>query len=1640
MSNSSENLSPLTFGQWQMQQSYTDVTGVSDNGYIQYLKLWYKNKIQEPSNAKQITKQNFIQLLKDLNFLFGENEADLFIKDIDYSNQEDLVLAIPYFAKKLTEIAKTLNSKRESIKRAKNKFNLIGSNKGLESLLYDYILKSFTQRDGYAAEIPVAPLKSLFPELKDVSNDFFIEIEELHDPANYHDSDPSVNIKEYLDYTAIKDFFPLIDSTNPFTETDIINIISNRFLNRTGSSTLFTVFKSYLDSITTNPTLSSTTFEINNLIAANQKYLGETIYGVSALPIRQITTPDYILNLNFTAGNNWFLWPSGYQELNHNVYNNSYNPISIQDSSLINAGATPGTDFTNSDIIFSDKNGTVEGAWLQGPYQVPVKSNIHITLKGGDVTEFLYPYVGYDLDSKTLNFLNFNTSRNNEKLFNSLTTSQQQNILTQYYTNSFPLTSVLSTYLNQTNLIVQGATSGEFSNEADSIIKKIHDYTVPLIHSGEDAQTAYLYKFNRTDLPISAGQNNIYWPLQTFKTAENLTINYTERDCLPVRLADINPSYVMAGAVAGDSFSTSDVIYRLNSRSDLSQAMEAAWYGGGQISQLNVTTKSINIYGSMSAVDCAHSVKGIIQGAASFKADSNQKVSFVWCGEDTFADEVFKYIPHEKNCEYGKTYPHQYYNDQDFINPTPLYNKNYWTKCSCKAVYYSPIGHIGHNVTDYNGMADYLFADPFGLGVQFALGSWLDTRRLTIQNSPQFSFFQLDGKHGDNKVGYGSGRWKTSDNSLSPVGDRMILKTGKRYTYYRTGLRTNNNSTAGNTITNNFSPYFISNYIYPKVNAVMCDSAGMKYDIVIAIDYSRSQSFNFKEIKKAVAKICTRLINACDKTKSNYCFDRQNSVQVAVVGFAAKELIVHFLTNQDYEIDLQLQALQEPQQYPDWQTNYTPMLTVADKLLYGNWYGADSSFIDLTKLCSDVNTTILNASALTNALNTPQNGAIKKLVIISDGVSTIDPTESNESILQLVQNLKNKGTEIQSVSMGELSVASNLMQQMATSSDTYFNLYKYLISGDGNYDSFIDYISDRIDGCVSYRPIWRKAIKNAQGNWVETSQISDMALMPNDFLIYDHKTNTMYYDNFTGITFEQPSISFTINAKLDGWNYITNNFNSKNIGPEYGAKPFWAKVPNNPISFAGQVRFVDDYVPVHQPEISDLTLDQGSYIQYNRVGLTDLKWNQPSNFLATINTTQWNKIIFDKKYSNLESILRSNLTDCIINNSYEPSNMILESYSEYKLARYHYYAQTGFVYTENLFLKNRCLDNYVIFLSGVLINPPEPYANLDNRFYPTVATVSFPSLAVSEASVGGYLLPENLGVSTYRGRGYSYGINQNTLSAINLANEEPVFLDPEKYGSRNRGLTKKDQLSPVTLNGIDNKWIMEPYGSGAKSGVILNTKENQKFTPYQTDYEILGYNTHGLARQQDDFQFWKFDALDNATWKDKDSNSNYRKELLAGVYGDKVNKLLANKGTLVQWRSDIFGNDYGLYKQLPSEIIHIKIVPQPPVIVFQTTSALEVELEGTFVLTISAIGDQPFSYQWYHNNVPLYGAAFENYQVFKALPPTSGVYVCQVSNLVGVATSIPISVTFNPYNEGNYIEDEYHFDLAGDDLKPITWI
>jgi hypothetical protein len=371
-------------------------------------------------------------------------------------------------------------------------------------------------------------------------------------------------------------------------------------------------------------------------------------------------------------------------------------------------------------------------------------------------------------------------------------------------------------------------------------------------------------------------------------------------------------------------------------------------------------------------------------------------------------------------------------------------------------------------------------------------------------------------------------------------------------------------------------------------------------------------------------------------------------------------------------------------------------------------------------------------------------------------------------------------------------------------------------------------------------------------------------------------------------------------------------------GSTYGARPFWGKTETpSATSFplGGGIRIIDDYVLVHQPKVSDMILQNGNYIRYNNFGNLPLKWNQDLSFTVSLSDQRWNKLIISKADSNLAfSLNTKNLQDIIVEQTNEPSDIMLESYSSLKPSKYNFYlANTPFDYTENLYYINKCNTTFVTFTTGIALEAVNPHLNLNNTHYPTIANISFPSTFITESQVGKYLLPDKLGVPYYRGKGYTMEVDPTSITYLDALSAERMFLDINKYASRNRGLTKKDQISPIRISHIDNRWMIEPFGSGNYGGTIIDTINNQKLVPYQSNYEIDQNNQIGLSLQKDDFEFWN-PSFYGLWTNEKYYPLTFRNELVLENLLSRLDALLTDNGTQSVWRTDIYGNNFGLFK------------------------------------------------------------------------------------------------------------------------------
>ena len=1131
---------------------------------------------------------------------------------------------------------------------------------------------------------------------------------------------------------------------------------------------------------------------------------------------------------------------------------------------------------------------------MQGYRERTSYGTMSINLNSSDKTGFIFPWVGFEINSKDLSFKSYRLDDSNSKTYQKLNPELRTKVLNDYLNSTLPNSAVYDMYLNQTSLVNLGATAGFMSDEADTITitPNANSFYVWNDSTQGVVQEAFLYKFIKTDIYIKNGLNDIHWPIQSFEGGtDNLTLTLSSNTCVPIVLGATEPSKTMVGSTVGRTFDEADIIYKLLSNGGMSN--EAAWLGSGSVSLLDPLKNAIQVY-QTSAVNCAQYIDGPIQSALYMKMESGEYTSFIWMDQDTPADEVFYYQNHFSTCPFGNSFPHNFYKDQNYQNPRPLNDgKSFPLKqypCTCGAVNYSPIGTQGSKPTDYNSMGDILFADPQGLGSDFTFISWRDTRNFSPSNSPQFSFYKINGKL-DKDVGFGQGTWTT------PNGEKMVLKTGRRYTYYRSNLRVNSNSTT-------IAPYLFVKYPYKNISVTCGPDFNNLVDLVILIDNSRTQLFDIELVKDMAKQVCETAI------KSN------PDVQISIISFSEHGLILNYLTNDLNSLRISIENIKVPDSHPKWMTNITEGLILANNVLYTiQPPGNDCNFGNISKLCKGLQTQIVNQSKLASITNCPRKNANKQILLFSDGQETLN-IGTAEIYAEAIK--KNK-IKLMCIDIGYYALSDKLMQKMA-SPDLFFNLQEYLLYSDVDINRFIINITTLLMGCFPSVPVWCKAYKDDFGNWVGLNIPSDMVLNAGDYFAYVHKNSITYKSQNEQSSFVVPSLSFTINIKLDGWDYNTNTFSLSTRGAYFGAKPFWGKMNFPTISalpYAGGGRVMDEYVILHQPEVSDIILKNGNYITYKNIKNSFLRWNEDLTFNCFYNDQRWNKLEITKQESNFASKLDTvNKEDYVIKATNEPSDIMLESYSTINPTKYTFHLalfNSPFTYTENLYYLNRCKNSFVVFTTGKALEAVNPYLNLDNVHYPTIANITFPSTYVTESQTGNYLLPDRLGVPYYRGVGYDIVLDPKSISVLDSLSAERMFLDIQKYGPRNRGLTKKDQLSPVEIKKINNKWMIEPYSSGSYAGTIIKTLNNQKLIPYQSNYEINPNNQIGLSLQKDNYQFWN--PVYYNSWTDK---KNYplteRNEVILQKFLDRMDSLLTDVGIQSEWKTDIYGNNFGIFK------------------------------------------------------------------------------------------------------------------------------
>jgi len=739
---------PLTFSEWSSKNNFLSFNDKERN-YRIYLDNYYKETNKEKNIALYKLKNDYIDLLKKLSVIFKDDEDFKRYTQIDFNSDTDLIIAIPRYAEKLKQISLFYLNKRNQLKNKNIEKSIIGSNSGIEKILYNKLLNEFTNNN-YTKFSLDNPLITNSPDLSSIKEDFNIEIEEL-----YSINDP------YID----------TESLNPFA--CLFNDICSDL-----TSTSLSGYVDPLKQIDCN----YNTEKIESLItSAYSKYAGVDTYYISG----GFYKPKELQSeITFNEGTTSFYWFSGRSIFD--IPEGRFSDVKIND---IEWNSTGSDDVDNSDTITVTIGNSVYGAWFQNSSSIETSGFMVSRIEDGKI--FKFPFTNYGVSayqgawtgpSITDQDMIEREFYPSEEDFQN----KQKEIYSLYWSGFSSISTVIPKNIQETDLGKTNGYANEDFSKSDKIIISYDNTTQKYVNP----VVGWLFEFTHTQLPILNGDNDIYFPIKKYTSTSDLFFKYSRGDS--VVLSSLNASECFVGAIAGETLETSDLL--IKNISICGPEIEAAWLKSPPLKLLNRKLSSCSCVLDTDAFDTDWTfISGGCQLGLSFKVEPKNYFRFTWTGETTNINNVIGLcgFDHDDSCEYKKEDFNISLFDENFLddNNKSLFER--WKKCTCGAIKRTPFSVSGEFMR-LGIVPDFIVKDvDFPNVFNPSIWKGKDNKNyLASKDSARFisSFIEKDG-------GWGKGSWTSFDQT------DFILEKGQSYIFYRSTINNCNFE----------SPYFIVN-------------------------------------------------------------------------------------------------------------------------------------------------------------------------------------------------------------------------------------------------------------------------------------------------------------------------------------------------------------------------------------------------------------------------------------------------------------------------------------------------------------------------------------------------------------------------------------------------------------------------------------------------------------------------------------------------------------------------------------------------------------------------------------------------------------------------------------------------------------
>ena len=1416
--------SPLSFSQWK---EHFPLVRNKDafSLYNTYLLEWFGKNKEKTTTKEFALRQKYFLLLNQLQLFFTEEEKNTWYSQVNLADEKELLLAIPYFAKKLKNIALYYLNLRKKLKSAKIKYSSKGSTSSLEQQIYTYLLEVFSNNDDETSLV----VQQAIPTLLELQENLVVEIEELYDDKQYFDLSPTKPLSGYFDL--------LNEATSAFLATKGITLSSSEWLFQSFNVPVTSSFDSLFEELTGGFFELTDSELYGNFV---QKYIAENKYRIEVTA--QLSSVQ-IINIDIAEGNNYFYYPYGKVD-NSITFKNQLPVVAL--SSIVLDDAVAGSTLEDSDTIFVKNGEEIKGAWLSFKEYDTYRAKVKAIVKKDAATSFVFPFPGYGLSGLYVPWTGFSFQTNPE--YDFLPKEYKSAISQAYWSSALPDATCDPIVLNNTNLIEKGATPSKHPLHADHFYTRLEAVPDSNTAFGE-LSAAWLYRFARTSIPVSPNENNvILWPYCTLDTAEEFppyleALNF-KNVCNQVYVQQLDRT----NCIAASSIDLADKIYKLENYTDnVEDAMECVWLSGATV-QLS-------------------GYQFVKQDTFTAIFNSGETVRFVWTGPETTLDEAFGSIAHRKDCP--------------FVTD-PLIGNLEWEKCSCTQVYHSPFGHTGKTFQLGNNYADCIIEDVANELEDFDFASWRDPvvkrvgpGQFATTLTPAFSSLRFAWYRTKKKNTWGDGGKWVSNGRLS--GTVMTLKPGKAY-YYR---RAKNKKTD-----DLFPPYVVSrdfgtqntkwitaklqngewiNSGYPSTMELYAGDV-LKYERQPQITswlLSAYQAENFSQNKNTIWGDFDYFVVCSDQPSTELRWPIQNA---------------------PFESD--------DSQYPP--IGFSQIQRVIGWTIKNNQTGESQTIFG--------ENTVTFVPPVTGTYSVTVSAELVSELIPS--LSTISITPPNINTLKFERYTGDTeftyGEKLTGDEFYTVTNAITSLENLYTIIDVLSSVYGTVVTA-VNRDADKQNIEISLEGSTytfSYAPTAYSGNAFYYGNnkFITFTNIPEITAVPR------------YRVEYEELEFNTPAGGFLIEQPLMGWNYNTRRFDGRSIG----AKPYWATLMSDKDSTTRYKGFyvwgypddyIDGYLPNSNPPISPIIIDYGTVVEYDRKGYS-FAWDQSINYKQKVNQKQWRKInSTEMRVSNLSALYKIKLNpDPVAIATKAPSDILLSNTLNGAPVEIYYYALDSFTWPVSVAMIEEALVPPTV---STEFEAAAPWANMSNRFYPTIANVPVLEEIYSLKDVGGYFLPQNLGASRFINKGYT-----TEFKSADFPGTFVVESTANHIGGRGR--TQQDQPTEYTWKD-QNLWLKESATSGDLAGLVKKslTKTLQTFIPYQSNVEQAAL---GLVTPRSRISPWG--GIDDEEWTDRANEPKSFTGIRSVSAWAESQILKQNEKSVDCWVSDVYGNQYGLYKQL----------------------------------------------------------------------------------------------------------------------------